>query len=174
MNDQYTTQDSQQHYTGSMPPPGWSPPPPRSARKSAAAASLLSMMPGIGQIYCGFYQRGFLHIAVVATLIVLLSSDSGFLAPFFGLFLAFFWIYNVIDAARCAQAVNRAAVGGVDEELPELPFGFGGSRTAGLVFIGLGIFLLGVIHLDFDFEWLADWWPVGLILIGANMLRKAR
>ena len=38
---------------------------PRS--KSPALAAILSMMPGLGQVYIGYYQRGFVHILVIAS-----------------------------------------------------------------------------------------------------------
>jgi len=37
-------------------------------RKSPAIAAILSMMPGLGQVYVGYYQRGFVHAVVVASL----------------------------------------------------------------------------------------------------------
>ena len=40
-----------------------------SRRKSPGLACFLSLMPGLGQVYVGYYQRGFVHAAVVAALI---------------------------------------------------------------------------------------------------------
>src|SRR6266540_2183744 len=77
--------------------------------KSPALAAVLSMMPGLGQVYVGYYQRGFVHAAVIATLITILASGSvERLSPLFGLFMSFFWLYNIIDAARRASLYHDA------------------------------------------------------------------
>ena len=98
---------------------------------SPAVACCLSAMPGLGQVYVGYYQRGFLHAIVVAGLIAILASgEPGALTPLFGLFLAFFWLYNMIDAARRATLYNQALAGGHEPDLPadfESP-GLGGSQ----------------------------------------------
>src|SRR5438093_2100938 len=80
--------------------------------KSPALAAFLSMMPGLGQVYVGYYQRGFIHAAVIGSLVTILSSGAvEGLHPLFGLFMAFFWLYNVIDAARRASLYNDALAG---------------------------------------------------------------
>jgi TM2 domain-containing membrane protein YozV len=43
-------------------------------RKSPLFATFLSAMPGLGQVYVGYYQRGFINAVVVGTLIALLTS----------------------------------------------------------------------------------------------------
>ena len=45
-------------------------------RKNPALAGILSAMPGLGQIYVGYYPRGFIHIMVVGILIALLNSGA--------------------------------------------------------------------------------------------------
>ena len=149
----------------------------RPERKSVAGAAILSMLPGVGQIYAGYYQRGFTHIVVFASLILLLSEgDLRELAPFFGIFLAFYWIYNIIDASRCVQIANRlsrgANVADAGDQLP-LPGQFGGA-TMGFILIGFGTLILMVTRFDFDMRWLEEWWPVGLILFGLNLVYRAR
>jgi hypothetical protein len=156
--------------------PGWAPPresPPR-PRKSAAWASLLSCMPGLGQIYVGYYQRGFVHIIVVAALITLLSSGSvRGLEPLFGLFLAFFWLYNIVDAGRRANAYNQLLDRGRVEQLPELSDQVGGKFT-GRVLVVFGVILLMHTLLGFDFDWLEDWWPLAVIGFGVYILWRNR
>src|SRR5207247_139430 len=70
--------------TGQAPPyvraTTMAPPQPRlrdTRSKSPALAAVLSMMPGLGQVYVGYYQRGFVHAAVVATLVTLLGTRFG-------------------------------------------------------------------------------------------------
>ena len=75
-------------------------------------------MPGLGQIYVGYYQQGFINMAVVAITITLLSSGARGAEPLFGLFLAFFWLYNMIDANRRAHHYNRVIDGLGGENVP--------------------------------------------------------
>ena len=59
--------------------------------KSPALATIMSLMPGLGQIYVGYYRQGFINIIVIAGIIALLSSHSFShgLEPFFGFFATF-------------------------------------------------------------------------------------
>jgi hypothetical protein len=91
-----------------------------SRSKSPAFAAILSAMPGLGQVYVGYYQRGFVHAGVVATLITIISSGAvEKLVPLLALFMAFFWLYNIIDAARRAP-LHRSAGGLQDAGNPGL------------------------------------------------------
>jgi hypothetical protein len=144
--------------------------------KSPALAACLSMMPGLGQIYVGYYQRGFVHLGILAGLITVLSSgDIGGLEPLFGISLSFFWFYNIIDAYRRASLYNRALDGieGIkmpeDFEMPE-----GGSTAGGVVLIIIGVLLLFHTKFDMDMNWLAEWWPLGAIALGVWLIYKAR
>ncbi len=104
-----------------------------SRRKSPGLACFLSLMPGLGQVYVGYYQRGFVHAAVVATLITVLSSEIRELTPMVAIFLTFFWLYNIIDAGRRAALYNEVLAGRTGIELPAdlmLP-GLGGSMLGG-------------------------------------------
>ncbi len=167
------------------------PPPPASERaptappqlgasdpriKSPVIAGALSLMPGLGQVYVGYYQRGFVHILVIAGLVALMASDTlGPLLPLAGLFFAFFWLYNVIDAARRASLYNQALAGGEDIELPadfKAPT-FGGSIAGGLAFVAAGAILLANTRFGMSLEWIEDWWPAALILFGGYLIYKA-
>ena len=145
-------------------------------RKSPLAAVVLSGLPGLGQVYVGYYQRGFINILVVVTTIFLLNQwELREFQPLLGPFLAFFWIYNMIDAARCANAVNRGAEAGIQPELPELPSGVGGgSAFAGGLLVVIGVLILGRTVLGFSLSWLAQWWPLFLIIFGIRLMITGR
>jgi hypothetical protein len=145
-------------------------------RKSPLAAVVLSGLPGLGQVYVGYYQRGFINILVVVTTIFLLNQwELREFQPLLGPFLAFFWIYNMIDAARCANAVNRGAEAGIQPELPELPSGVGGgSAFAGGLLVVIGVLILGRTVLGFSLSWLAEWWPLFLIIFGIRLMVTGR
>ena len=167
----------------SPPPPPVQQPIPQAAvaihdsrRKSPFLACALSFMPGLGQVYVGYYQRGFIHAAVVATLITLLASDLGALTPLAAIFLAFFWLYNVIDAGRRAALYNEVLAGRTDVELPQdlkTP-GLGGSVVGGVTIALVGFLLLLHTRFDFSLDWLDEWWPAALILFGGYLIYKAK
>jgi hypothetical protein len=150
----------------------------RDARtKSPALAAAFSALPGLGQIYVGYYPRGFVHIAVVAGIISILASTHGYrpYIPLLAFFLAFFWLYNMIDAARLASLYNRALSGGREPDLPEgfeLP-GMGGSIFGGSVLIVAAFVVLLHTRFGVRLDWLGDWWPVFPMLFGAWLVFKA-
>ena len=146
-------------------------------RKSPALGAILSFMPGLGQVYVGYYQQGFTNIVVVATVIALIANarHGGLLdtlLPFLGLFLAFFWLYNIVDAFRRAAFYNNALSGVGAVELPEdlkLPTGRA-SLAGGVALIALGLLLFANTALGMSLDWLEQWWPMGLVLIGAYLV----
>jgi hypothetical protein len=150
---------------------------PAANRKSPLVATLLSMMPGLGQIYVGYYQQGFINMLVVASTSAILSSGVMRGAePFFGVFLSFFWIYQMIDANRRAQHYNRVKAGLGGEDVPE---GFEmpsakGSILGGSVLILLGVLFILDLNFDVSMEWIENWWPLILILVGVNLVYRAR
>jgi hypothetical protein len=142
-------------------------------QKSPFLAGLLSMMPGVGHIYVGYYRRAFTHFLIFAGTIFVLAESGGDFAPLLGPFVAFFWFYNLIDAVRRAHAYNRAVASG-SFEAEVLPPDRGFGPTSGVILILIGAVLLGYTRFDYDLRWLRDWWPVALILLGANILWRHR
>jgi len=142
--------------------------------KSPAAAGILSgFFPGTGAFYNGQYSKGIIFILIFAGLISMLDRGGN---PFFGLLMAGFYIFQIIDSVNSARAINRAALGepspsGTDEALPviNLPTP-SGSVFWGVILMALGgIFLLANFDLlDFDRLW--DFWPVIVIVIGLKMI----
>jgi hypothetical protein len=160
------------HDPGALPGPT----PPRRdyfddpRRKSPILALVLSAMPGLGQIYVGFYQQGFTNALVAASMIALLSTNFlHHLEPLFGVFLAFFWLYNVIDAWRRAVFYNNALAGIGPATLPEdFTIGMGkGSLVGGVAMIVVGGVLLSNTLFGLPLDWLERWWPVAFIAVGA-------
>lgn len=145
-------------------------------RKSPVLACMLSMMPGLGQVYVGYYQRGFIHAIVVAILITVLASNSLLqLTPLVAIFLAFFGLYNIIDAGRRATLYNQVLAGGSDIELPE---DFKSPTIGGSIFGGLALLVIGFVMLlntrfGVSLEWLEEWWPAIVMIFGAYLLMKA-
>jgi len=147
------------------------------SRKSPLLATFLSAMPGLGQVYVGYYVAGFVNIFVAAgTIAILASGMMRGSEPFFGTFLAFFWIFQMIDANRRAHHYNRVKEGLGGEAVPE---GFEmpttkGSLLGGAVLIILGILFILDLNFDVSMAWVENWWPLVLVLAGINLVYKAR
>ncbi len=135
---------------------------------------------GVGAVYNGQYAKGLAHMLIFVALILGVSqadeSGSAF-GPVFGLGIAFFYIYQIIDAVRSAHAIR------VGQPAPD-PFGlarmFGsGERmdfnqvpVGALVLIGLGIlFLLNTLGV-FHVYWVHRLWPLILIGLGVWLFIK--
>lgn len=150
----------------------------RDARiKSPGLAAAFSLVPGLGQVYVGYYPRAFVNIVVVAGIISILASTHGYrpYIPLLTIFLVFFWLYNMLDAARLASLYNRVLSGGHEPDLPEgfeMP-GMGGSVLGGGILI-LAAFVV-LLHTRFGvrLDWVGDWWPVFPMLFGAWLVLKA-
>jgi hypothetical protein len=141
-------------------------------------AGILGAIPlGLGAVYCGQYAKGLVHLGIFVLAIVGFSYDlpwQGYTA--LGIFLGFFWMYQILDAVRTAKAIQAG------EPTPD-PFGltqtFGtGDKieatkvpTAAAVLIGLGvIFLLhtaGLFRFSFD-----RFWPLILVFLGVWMFAR--
>jgi len=158
-------------------PPGARPDYFRDPRhKSPILAGILSGMPGLGQVFLGYTRLGFLHAAAAALLVGLMSSNRlGALEPVVGLFLTFFWLYNMVDAYRRALLLNEAIS---RLETPDLPDGFGAVSFGGRLAVGVGLIVVGMLTLlnlrfNFSLAWLNQWWPAGLVLLGLYLVIRA-
>jgi hypothetical protein len=146
-------------------------------RKSPLLACILSMMPGLGQVYVGYYKLGFIHMAVWGSALALAiwaGQSVVALLPATVVFLVFFYLYNVIDAGRRASYYNQALAGIEGVELPtemSLPTP-GGSLAGGVVLIIVGVVLLSNTLFDMSLAWLEDWWPVVPVLVGVWLVAR--
>ena len=145
--------------------------------KSTAFSIVLSaLLPGLGQVYIGYYKQAFMVIGIVAAVITGLSSGAADgLEPLFGIFLGFFYFYQLIDTGRRCSLYNRAVEGHNDAELTrnlELPEA-GGARFAGIVLIVIGVLAFMNKTFDVSMDWIEDWWPLGLVAVGVYLLYKS-
>ena len=144
--------------------------------KSPILASVLSCVPGLGQIYIGYYAVGFIHAAVVVSLIGLSATNVfGDASPILGLGALFFMLYNIIDAGRRAAFYNLRVQGMDDLPLPgDLPTaGSGGSGLFGVILVVVGVIALTNTAFGLSLSWVEDWWPVAPIGVGAYLLVKS-
>jgi hypothetical protein len=160
------------------PPPGVAgvgsriPPAPASGPHPAVAGILGAIPFGVGAVYNGQYAKGLAHLFIFV-LLVMGASQRSPLDTICGIGLAFFVVYQIIDAVRTAKALQ------VGQPAPD-PFGLGQTfnvsdkfdagkvPTGAVVLIGLGLlFLLHTLGImEYGFE---RYWPLIIILLGGWM-----
>ena len=147
------------------PPPPLPPAPPVWVKpvKSPAAATLLSLFPGLGQIYNGQPAKALVFFLGWVGAIAGAHDQP---MPF-ALMIPFVYFYNLVDAWRSATAINQRAAGG----LPTPEDAGVESPAWGGTLVALGLLLLARNLGWLDFNALARYWPVLLIVIGAGLLR---
>ncbi len=134
---------------------------PTDAPKRAAA---LSLIPGMGAVYNGEYQKAITQFAVFAALSVMSDSVHGVFG--FGAFV--FLIFTMFDSYRTAEARLRARV--VEPSGSQAPSKDRTAAAWGILLIGLGcIFLLkNFIHFDF----ISRLWPLVFIGLGVYLVYR--
>lgn len=157
-------------YPAATPPP---PPPvaygpaplPVTGVKNPGAAGVLGIIPGLGHLYLGLYQRGAILFGIWV-LLISLAGHSRMHGPFPGILIPFWMVFSIIDAVQQAKAINAtgAPMPGILGE--EKPVRVSGSLTAGILLVLIGGFLLLNNFVTIDLSFLNDWWPALLVLFG--------
>ena len=154
-----------------FPPAGVPAPvlPPARTAGNPGLAFLLGLIPGLGAIYNGEYNKALIHIVVFAAIIVGLSSDVGAGADVALAFvLTGFIFYMAVDAMRTVKARNAGEA--VQDPLES----WSKTRPVGpmiLIAVG-GLFLLNNFGFFDFFRVRQVFWPVVLIGVGFLMLRN--
>jgi len=120
---------------------------PSSGPNPAVAGILAGFFPfGVGAVYCGQYAKGLAHLLIFFGL-VYGASNSESMDWLFGIGIAFFYVWQIIDSVRTAHAVSAGL------PAPD-PLGLGQAMGAGekvdaskipvgaVVLIGLGVLFL--------------------------------
>jgi hypothetical protein len=149
---------------------------PGSGPNPTVAGILAGFFPfGVGAVYCSQYAKGLAHLLIFALLIFGADHAHSWDA-LFGLGLAFFYVYQIIDAVRTAHALQAG------QPAPD-PMGLGQAFSMGekfdsgkvpvgaVVLIGLGVlFLLHTMGImEYGFE---RFWPLILVFLGAWMFYR--
>jgi hypothetical protein len=158
--------------------PAGVPVPPRApgSGPNPTVAGILGAIPfGVGAVYNGQYAKGLAHLFIFVMLIYG-ANHSDRWDFVFGIGIAFFVIYQIIDAVRTAKALQ------IGQSAPDplglsQAFSLGDKFDAGkvpvgaIVLIGLGgLFLLhtmGIMENGFD-----RFWPLLLIFLGGWMFYR--
>ena len=148
------------------PPPAFAPtaaaPAPRSTIKSPAVAGLLSVIPGLGHVYLGLYQRAIAFFAVWVIVMSVAPHGTGAI----GVLIPFWWFFVLIDAVRQAKAINTTGSPESNLLVGEKPLSFSGSLTFGIFLVLVGVFFLLDRWVKIDLSFLYDFWPLFLIAFG--------
>lgn len=147
-------------------------------RKSVLLASVLSAVPGIGQIYVGYYQQGFTNILVICGLFALGALDV--------------WQGGLEAGGRHLRRVLLDLQRG-RRRTPRQPLqpGAGRAPTDGAAGRCEGPGLAGLVRrrhrphrrrrgalrahpLRRAARWLREWWPLGLVGVGIWLIHEHR
>jgi hypothetical protein len=137
---------------------------PTDAPKRAAA---LSLIPGMGAVYNGDYQKAITQFAVFAALVIMSDEVNGVFG--FGSFV--FLIFTMFDSYRAAEANLRARLH--DGPVMAKP-GQEKDRTVvawGIFLIGLGVLFMLKNFIRYDF--IHRLWPLAFIALGAYIVYRS-
>ena len=150
-------------------------PPGQSSGPNPAVAGILAgFFPfGVGAVYCSQYAKGLAHLLIFA-LLIFGSDHAGSWGALFGIGIAFFYVYQIIDAVRTAKAIQMgqpppdplglAATFGAGQKLEtsKVPMGAVALIALGILFL---LHTMGFWELGFD-----RYWPLLIIALGGWML----
>ena len=152
------------------------PPRPSSGPNPAVAGILAGFFPfGVGAVYCSQYAKGLAHL-LIFVILIFGADHGGNLETFFGLGIAFFYVYQIIDAVRTAHALQAGQPAPDPLGLAQTfsmgeKFDSGKIPTGAIVLIGLGVLFLlhtmGIMESGFD-----RFWPLILIFLGGWMFAR--
>lgn len=143
-------------------------------RKSPFLAALLSLVPGLGNVYIGHYMRGFTIAGTIAVIILFAAETREPVAPIFGMVAFFVWLFNIIDAGRMAALYNHAMAGREVMDLPE-DFKFpkmGGSIVGGALLLVVGVVAISNTMFGISLDWIETWWPALPIALGGYLFYR--
>jgi hypothetical protein len=153
-------------------------PGPASGPNPAVAGILAGFFPfGVGAVYCSQYAKGLGQLLIFA-LLIFGAVHAGSWGWLFGISIAFFYVYQIIDAVRTAHALQAG------QPAPD-PMGLGQTFSMGekfdsskvpvgaVILIGLGVLFLlhtmGIMERGFD-----RFWPLILVVLGGWMFYRNR
>jgi len=139
--------------------------PPASGANPGAAAAI-GLIPGLGAVYNGEYNKAIVHIAIWGGLFAIgLSSSSSVLTPLAWIAFGLFPVYMSIDAYRVARSRQLLGSGATGDAVHSA--GSGRMPVAAMVLIAIGVLALLDNFGMLQSEWVDKGWP--LILIGLGI-----
>ena len=163
------------------PPPPIAPPPAtphtggaRFPGKVPITAALLSVAPGLGNIYNGLYSRGIAFFLIQFGLIRIAAGidaeseeDLALIIPS----ILFFWLFNIFDAYRQAVLIN---IGGERLSRKQLRR----TEAGGFLLPGIILSVIGAIgafdrYFDVNIWSLFDHWPILMLVAGVVLVSRS-
>ncbi len=142
--------------------------------RSPVLAAMLSVVPGLGNVYNGLYLRGgTLFLTTVGIFFLATQENDDGLALLIPALL-FSWLFNLFDAYRQATLINH----GVSEDPALAQRRVVPSQAPGGLVLGLAVFLVGFYGLlsqffDLDLSILVDYWYFGFMAFGGWLVFRA-
>ena len=142
-------------------------------------AFMLTVLPGLGQVYDGFVLRGIAQFGVFWVLKMLTEEHlPGItLEAASGIALLAFWLWCAFDASRTAHELNRRGYGATAQEARTItrgPMAESELRYAGIGLVVAGALLFAQQIGGFVLSVFRFTWPIVLIALGAWILHRAR
>ncbi len=142
--------------------------PPAGHVPSPGLALALGFIPGVGAVYNGQYLKAFVQVVIFAFLIAMENSGNGAVDTFFGLAIAAFYFYMVIDSYRTAKQLEAG------QPVQDV-FNLGSVSTVNAPVAAIILIVIGVIFLlrslgFFYYDSSRYFWPAILIAIGVYIL----
>jgi len=134
--------------------------------KNPSLAAFLAIFPGMGAIYNGNIIKGVTYMVIFAVLIVLTDSANDPDAVVFGLMIAGFFIFQIVDSYNEASRINRNVLA---EESPA------GQKEDLSLFAAITVLAIGIIFqlVEFDvltYRQVTRLWPLVLIVFGIKIV----
>jgi hypothetical protein len=153
-------------------------PGPTSGPNPVVAGILAGFFPfGVGAVYCSQYAKGLAHL-LIFVMLIFGANHAGSWDWLFGIGIAFFYVYQIIDAVRTAHALQAGQPAPDPMGLAQTfsmgeKFDSGKIPVGAVILIGLGILFLlhtlGIMEYGFD-----RFWPLILIFLGGWMFYRNR
>lgn len=153
------------------PAPGYAPAPAGHV-PSPGLALALGFIPGVGAVYNGQYLKAFVQVVIFAFLVAMENSGSGAVDTFFGLAIAAFYFYMVIDSYRTAKQIESG------QPVQDV-FSLGNAAPMNVPVAAIILIVIGAIFLlrslgFFYYDSSRFLWPGILIAIGVYVLMRQR
>ncbi len=134
--------------------------------RNPSLAAFLAIFPGMGAVYNGNLLKGVTFILIFAVLIVLTSNAQEPDSVVFGLMIAGFYIFQIIDSYNEASRLGQGPA----------PDGTPGSGKENLsLFSAIVVLVIGILFqlANFDlltFRQVSRLWPLALIVFGIKIV----
>ena len=134
--------------------------------KNPSLAAFLAIFPGMGAIYNGNFLKGITYMLIFAVLIVLTNNANDPDSVVFGLMIAGFYIFQIIDSYNEAGRINEKIFAG---ENPAA-----GKEDLSL-FSAIVVLVIGIVFqlANFDlitYRQVTRLWPLVLIAFGIKIV----